>query len=174
MCDSKAKLAKDLIGLICKHSSAEEQFLYPMFRDKLQNGKSIYDRARCDDQLNKELMQLVLNLCPKRDGLLYDNTVRKLKTIILEHAEQEEEWFSELRIKASKDELVKLEHDLRYAEETGPILPHPAGPSSEWGARIMHPIAAVVDSMMDKTQEKIKEARDKIKDQADKMSSPSD
>jgi DNA-directed RNA polymerase sigma subunit (sigma70/sigma32) len=148
--DEKRKIMDVCIAEISMHASVEEQYVYPLFRKYLDNGDIIAERNITDDQLNKDIMDLLEKMDPMRDGELYIRTVRKLITIENEHLKQEEEWFDLLRPKLSKEELARLEDTLIKAKETAPTHPHPMSvnkPST--GATILHPIVGKIDRMVD-------------------------
>lgn len=149
--DEKKKLVGAMVAQISMHASAEERHLYPLFRTHLKNGEVIADRNVVDDQLNKEMMQLLLNMDPGRDGALFDRTLQKFVMIEKEHLQQEEEWFIELRKCLSATQLKQLESDIIVAKNNAPTFPHPMAPSKpSTGASILHPIVGTLDRMADK------------------------
>lgn len=145
----KNEIVDEIVARVSLHASVEEQHVYPLFRDKLPNGDIIYKRNRMDDQMNKEILDLLLEMDALRDGELYDRTVRKFMMIEREHMEQEEERFTELRSMMSHDELSKLEESLISSERVGPSRPHPRGPSTGLAAKLTHPLAGAADKVMD-------------------------
>jgi hypothetical protein len=55
--------------------------------------------------------------------------------------------YEQLQPKLTREELVKLEEHLVSAEKNAPLHPHPSGASSEWPAKLMHPVTGALDRM---------------------------
>jgi hemerythrin superfamily protein len=49
----RQEIVKTLVTRISQHASLEEQFIYPLMRDRLDHGEIINKRALMDDQVNK-------------------------------------------------------------------------------------------------------------------------
>jgi len=120
-----------------------------LFRDILENGQHIYERNVVDDDLNKKMMDLLLEMDPARDGQLFDQTLRKFSMIENEHLTEEEQFLEQIRPMMSAEALTKLYHNIVGSLAGAPTHPHPSGPSHEIGAKIMHPIVGMVDHMVD-------------------------
>ena len=147
----KKKLVDSMIREISKHASCEERYVYPLFRKWLQNGSIIADRNITDDQVNKELMELLERMQPERDGELYDLTVKKFIMVESEHLKQEEVWIDELRTCLSNNELSDLYDTLIEAKLNAPLHPHSWAPSKpSTGANILHPLAGKLDRFVER------------------------
>jgi len=141
-------LVDSLVHEISIHASAEERFVYPLFRERMgEIGRALHERSLVDDNINKEVLSLLEKLEPMRDGYVWKQTVEKLRYNELDHMSIEEGWFEQLRPHLSMTELEAMEDQLIAARSTAPTHPHALGPLT---AKFMHPIAAVVDRVKDK------------------------
>jgi hemerythrin superfamily protein len=138
---------RELFPRMCKHSSAEEQYLYPLFRKKLPNGDLHYLRDKMDDQINKEIINTLEQMDAAKDPELYFETVRKLRQMEEGHLEIEEKELDMLQPLLSQAQLEKLEDDLTAAEAFAPTHPHPDLPTSTILTKILHPIVGAVDRL---------------------------
>lgn len=141
--DQKKELVRMIVRQVVAHASAEERFIYPLFRAHLPNGKMIEERNCTDDQLKKEMLALLETMDPERDGERFDSTLRKFIVIEKEHIKQEEAWLEALRIFLTPKFICELEDIIIAAKANTPLHPHPEGPSHELLSRIIHPIGTI-------------------------------
>ncbi|KAG2392818.1 hypothetical protein C9374_011543 [Naegleria lovaniensis] len=149
----KNNLVEQFIREICMHASAEERYLYPLIAEKIQGGKLLSERNYLDDQLNKEMLQFLLDNVNSQksdmDRFVFNKTVEKFIQIELEHLQQEEEdVFPRLKAVLSQQELVNLHGDLQTAKSNAPTHPHPMAPM-KFGSKILHPLAGAIDKLLD-------------------------
>jgi hypothetical protein len=112
-------LVQQMIRRLLQHSSAEEKALYPLLRDRLPNGRVIYDVQVTDDTLHKKWLLLLERLDLDRDGELFFNAVDKLIMDTLEHISVEEKLLDDLRKALKPAEIAKLEDSFRSASAEG-------------------------------------------------------
>lgn len=155
--DEVDRLLSRMVALVSQHASLEERYVYPLFRDHLKGvvrgitADLIYERNVVDDNINKQVLDLLLKMSLRKDGRLMLGTMRKFQTIEDEHLFQEEHWFALLRSQMSAPDLATLAATLRSAASTAPTRPHSlVGPSHALPARMAHPIAGVLDRGVDK------------------------
>lgn len=120
-----------------------------MIESKL-NATKWMDRVYLDDQLNKEMLQLLMDMDPETNTNpgLYERTIDKFIMIETEHLhEEEDQVFPALREKMSFQELAKLEDDLERAKKTAPTRPHPRAPLV--GTKFLHPVVGTIDRTID-------------------------
>lgn len=88
---AKKELVDRVITMVSQHASMEEQYLYPLIDNKLKQKKWM-DRVYVDDQINKEMLQLLLEMDPESNVPpdVYDRTVEKFRVIEREHISEEE------------------------------------------------------------------------------------
>ncbi|KAL9644280.1 hypothetical protein ABK040_005741 [Willaertia magna] len=125
--EEKEKILTQMIKELSKHTSAEEQYLYPLINEKLlENGKLLYDKNLLDDQINKEMLQFFEDHRAGKysnpgDISLYNATVSKFMMNLEEHMKEEENLlFPELREKLSATELNNLGDNLQFAKQHAP------------------------------------------------------
>lgn len=88
---AKKELVDRIIRMVSQHACMEEQYLYPLIDSKLKQHKWM-DRVYVDDQINKEMLQLLLEMDPESNVPIdvYDRTVHKFRMIEREHISEEE------------------------------------------------------------------------------------
>jgi hemerythrin superfamily protein len=62
----KKSIVQTMIREIVAHACAEERDIYPLFRTHLSNGNIIADRNVMDDQVNKEILDMLEHMDPER------------------------------------------------------------------------------------------------------------
>ncbi|KAF0975254.1 hypothetical protein FDP41_006006 [Naegleria fowleri] len=149
----KNSIVEQFIREICMHASAEERYLYPLIAEKIDGGKLLSDRNYLDDQLNKEMLQFMLDNVNHQksdmDKFVFNKTVEKFIQIELEHLQQEEDdVFPRLKAVLTQQELVTLHNDLQTAKNNAPTHPHPMAPM-KFGSKIIHPLAGAIDKLLD-------------------------
>jgi len=112
-------LVQQMIRRLLQHSSAEEKTLYNLLRDRLPNGRVIYDVQVTDDTLHKKWLLLLKRMDLNRDGDLFFTAVDKLILDTLEHITVEEKLLDDLRKVLKPAEIAKLEDSFRSASEEG-------------------------------------------------------
>jgi hemerythrin superfamily protein len=120
-----------------------------LLQSKLHETKWM-DRVYIDDQMNKEILQLLMDMDPESNTNpdLYERTIDKFIMIENEHLNEEEDnVFPALREKMTSTELAQLEDDLERAKRTAPTRPHPRAPIT--GAKILFPIVGTIDRTVD-------------------------
>jgi hemerythrin superfamily protein len=108
------------------------------------------DRVYTDDQINKEVLQLLLEMDPETNVKedVYDRAINKFILMETEHLnEEDEQVFPELRKNMNEQELATLEDNLRIAKQVAPTRPHPRAPVV--GAKVLQPIVGVLDRTVD-------------------------
>jgi hypothetical protein len=164
--EQKGSVKKEIVEKIGRslavHSSIEERYLYPLFRDRLDQGNDVYYKVRFEHQHIKETLELLLKWHPDQQPYLYDELVTYLESLVTNHVRGEERVMALLRSKMSATELAQLDSDMIEGEKNAPTQPHPEGPSSATAAKIMHPIVG----MMDQAKEKLKGAAQSAKEVA--------
>lgn len=154
--DKVDQLVSHTVALVSQHASLEERYVYPLFASHLKgsvrgiSADMIYERNVADDNVNKAILDLLLQMRLQRDGKLMLSTLQKFQIIEEEHMTQEEHWFSLLRSQMSAADLSSLASTIRSAAQTAPTRPHSVvGPSHGLAARLTHPVAGVIDRAVD-------------------------
>lgn len=149
--DHKRQLVKQIVRELGAHASAEERFVYPLYRTNLPNGDAIANCHILDHHVDKEMMQVLENMDPRRDGGLYDHTVQKLIMMTKDHVQQEEMFLNNLRGQLNSSELENLADSIVRAKEKAPLHPHPEAPSKPSnGAGLVQPLTGSIERMVEK------------------------
>jgi len=150
-------LVSRMVALVAQHASIEERLVYPLFGEYFKgevegvSASMIYERNVVDDNINKTVLDFLMQTKLRKDGRLMLATLKKFETIEGEHLMQEEHWFALLRRQLSAAQLKDLADNLRAASKTAVTMPHSVvGPSHGLAASLTHPVAAVIDHVMDK------------------------
>jgi hypothetical protein len=87
---------------------------------------------------------------PAVDAELYERTVLKLRTVEEEHMAQEEQWFQQLRVRMSENELAALQDRLEFWKKVAPTHPWARAPNGKYTSRLTHPVAGLIDKVWDR------------------------
>ncbi|HEX5202164.1 MAG TPA: hemerythrin domain-containing protein [Actinoplanes sp.] len=141
-------LADTAISELVRHAVAEEMYVYPAMRKHLPDGDKAVEH---DTEEHKELEQVMKELEGLDvDGPEFDETLRRLETILADHIRDEEsEQFPELRQRIPRDELVELAGKVETAKKLAPTRPHPSAPNSELFHKLAGPGVGLVDRLRD-------------------------
>ncbi|MFC7272866.1 hemerythrin domain-containing protein [Paractinoplanes rhizophilus] len=141
-------LADTAISELVRHAVAEEMYVYPAMRKHLPDGDKAVEH---DTEEHKELEQVMKELEGLDvDGPEFDETLRRLETILADHIQDEEsEQFPELRQRIPRDELVELAGKVETAKKLAPTRPHPSAPNSELFHKLAGPGVGLVDRLRD-------------------------
>lgn len=154
--DNEAKLSivGDMVSLMSQHVSREERTMYQKIKDE----RALYDRARMDDRVNKELIEWLDGRRPSSEleWKLYDKTVRKLISVGLEQLEeQEDDILSYLRDLLAPEELEQMAVDWEEAKATAPRHPHRHASTQPSAAKVIHPVLNAMDEAVDQVKDAI-------------------
>eukprot|EP00456_Euglypha_rotunda_P027230 TRINITY_DN21785_c0_g1_i5.p1 TRINITY_DN21785_c0_g1~~TRINITY_DN21785_c0_g1_i5.p1 ORF type:complete len:212 (-),score=11.48 TRINITY_DN21785_c0_g1_i5:132-767(-) len=146
----KRKVVNEMIREVVIHSSAEERFIYPLItKAKVggNDGNLYFQRHATDHQTVKEILYFLDNNNPnsEQEWKLYNETVKKCMTALVEHMKiEEQETFPQLRKYVSDND--KLYDDITWAKENSPIHPHPSEPSpGSFAARLLQPLVGKME-----------------------------
>ncbi|EFC48965.1 predicted protein [Naegleria gruberi] len=148
-------IVEKFISEICIHASIEERYVYPLIEEKVRGryGKLLSDRNYLDDQLNKEMLQFLMDnvneLKNDNERNMFNKVVEKFITIETDHLKQEEDdVFPLLKLALTSQELKEMCDNLKNGRTSAPTHPHPMSPM-KFGSKILHPIAGAFDKIMD-------------------------
>jgi hemerythrin superfamily protein/carbon monoxide dehydrogenase subunit G len=147
--EERRDLADAVITEIVRHAVAEEMYVYPAIRKHLPDGE---EAVRHDIEEHQEI-EVTLKELESLDATdaRFDDTVRRLETILLHHAADEEaEQFPQLRAGIPRAELVELAGKVETAKKLAPTRPHPAAPHAELFHKAVGPGVGLVDRLRDK------------------------
>jgi hemerythrin superfamily protein len=147
--DRKRDIVHEIIRELSIHAAIEEQFLYPVMRSNLPDGKSLVEEAIQEHQEAKELLDELDGMTPDDGG--YDERVRSLIRDVRHHVQEEEdELLPKLRSAVSQERLEQVGEAMEAGKRLAPTRPHPHAPSTPPGNIAVGPAAAVVDRVRDR------------------------
>lgn len=128
--DEQKKWMNQLIWEIARHSVAEEIVLYPVFEDKLPNGKELADENRRQhDQVKAELY--IADAGKVSTSQEYDAILARVIAELKTHIQNEEEVeLVQLRNVLSEEELCRLGKQFEMTKLAAPTHPHTTSPST--------------------------------------------
>lgn len=152
--EARLDIVANMVKFMTQHASIEERALYPKIREQ----RALYERARTDDKVNKELIEWLDGRRPsdELEWKLYDKTVHKLISVGLEQLEeQEDDIMYYLRDLLSPQELNQLADDWEEAKATAPQHSHPHASTQPLAAKVVHPALQAVDKATDAVKDAI-------------------
>jgi iron-sulfur cluster repair protein YtfE (RIC family) len=117
---------------LTRHTTIEENILYPFIEDHLPGGEKLIDEAEDEHQEASKLLEKVANTDPDSPGFM--STLEALEKAVSHHVKEEEhELFPKLEESTDEATLAKLRLELEQ-EKLG-MSPVPAMPSEVGGGR---------------------------------------
>jgi hemerythrin superfamily protein len=118
----KLRLVSKIIEELTVHAAIEEQVLYPLVSERLEDGDELRSHAVEEHDEAREVLAALEQL-PVTDGS-FDDKVRELIDEVRHHVEEEEEdLLPKLRDRLSGKELTDLGERLRKAKAGAPVSP---------------------------------------------------
>jgi hemerythrin superfamily protein len=146
-------LADTVIAEVVRHAVAEEMYVYPAMRDRLEHGgETVEEDVREHSQLEEIMKQLeaVEPTEPRFDTLIADMT-----SALRHHATAEEsEQFPKLRERVPSQTLIELREKVDAAKRIAPTRPHPAAPNAELFHKLVGPGVGMVDRLRDRLSQR--------------------
>jgi hemerythrin superfamily protein len=136
-----------LRAMLAVHEAAEEMFVHPRARRKLDNGTQIADSRLAEEHDAKVALQELERI--PHGTAEFSKALIHLQAAVTKHAEAEENAeFAVLRDALGRDELRKMAAAVKVAERIAPTHPHP-GTESALTNFVAGPFAAVLDRSRD-------------------------
>jgi hemerythrin superfamily protein len=144
----RASLAREIVRELSVHATVEEQHLYPLVRETLDDGDALADHALEEHQTIKERL-LELDRTDADDAALIQR-VDDVMAAVAHHVQEEERvLFARLRSVLDGQRLRELGDQMEKAKTGAPTRPHPHAPNTPPGNLIAGPAAALVDRARD-------------------------
>lgn len=133
---------------LVQHEIAEEEIVYPVVRKQLANGDQLADARIAEQSKAEELMDRMER--KGREDKDFAANLTKLRSAVLEHAEEEERTvFAPLANAVDRDQLEKMAERYEKAKKMAPTHPHPTAPDTPPGNMVVGPVAAMADHFRD-------------------------
>jgi hemerythrin superfamily protein len=141
-------LAQVVIAELVRHSTAEEQHLYPATRKHLPDGDHIAEHEIAEHARAEDVMHQLMKL--DADDDTFDHLLAKLISDVRHHIQEEEtKLFPRLRDACDRATLVELGRKALAAEKVAPTRPHPAAPDTPPLNKLAGPVMGAVDRAAD-------------------------
>ena len=142
------QVVDDLVAVLSRHISAEEQYLFPTVRATLADGHLLADEELTEDVSMQQTLKDLHAASPTDAG--FPALVDAITTQVRRHAQRAtHEIFPRLREACSPAELIRLGNRVVIAEEAAPTRPHPATPVTPPVNKIVDPAVGMVDKVRD-------------------------
>ncbi|MDP8978728.1 MAG: hemerythrin domain-containing protein [Actinomycetota bacterium] len=146
--DGKQRLVREFTYELSVHAAIEEQWLYPLTAQTLEDGRSLAGHSVDEHQRVKDLLAWLDGAEPADLG--YEERVGELITEVRHHVEEEEtQLFPKLREAVPAQQLETLGAAMAMAKVLAPTRPHPHAPNTPPVNVLAGPVAAVVDALRD-------------------------
>jgi Hemerythrin HHE cation binding domain len=145
---ARKEVAEQLVIVSSAHEATEEQYFWPVVRDRLDDGDALADEAIGQEGHAKE----VLARLDKLDvaDAEFDQLLAEYIPAALAHIEFEEtRVWPGMRLALSAQESSDLGDKIRAAREKAPTRPHPNTPASPGVLKAVGPAVAAVDKLRD-------------------------
>ena len=144
----RTELFDCLRATLATHETAEEIVVYPRLRKLGADGDRVADARIAEEDEAKNVLAKLEKLGPEDDG--FDQQLHAFHQAVLDHATAEEsEVFPLLERSCPAGELHTMAERIKKAEDMAPTHPHPHGPNSAIGNRLVGPFAKMVDKVRD-------------------------
>ena len=137
-----------LVAVLCRHLSAERQYLYPTVAKAVPAEAPAADARLAADGTLLAAAAVLMRSAP--DSADRRRALAELRIGIAGHrAGCEEGLFAVLRTAVSQADLVRLGNRVEMALESAPSRPHPAAPARTPWNKLTDPVLGAVDKVHD-------------------------
>eukprot|EP01027_Heterolobosea_sp_BB2_P010289 GEZU01015120.1.p1 GENE.GEZU01015120.1~~GEZU01015120.1.p1 ORF type:complete len:200 (-),score=43.23 GEZU01015120.1:105-704(-) len=151
--EKKQRLFDEFRKVLSEHAIIEEEVLYPMIRNRLENGNKLADTSLDEHQEVKKALYSLERMDitdPAFDPLLDCMLIKSLH----EHIEKEEnDLFVHLRRVLSAEDRKALLNSLEFNRRFASTHSHPSAPNTPPLNKVVAPLAAAMDKVMDAAKE---------------------
>jgi hemerythrin-like domain-containing protein len=146
--EARKQLTEKLVIESSKHETAEEQYFWPVVRDRLRDGDHLADHAIAQETDAKNLLAWLDKLLPGQAE--FEGLLSKFIPAARAHIRYEEDvvWpaLQEALTAAEADELGK---NIAIAKQIAPTRPHPHIPPQPGVLKTAGPVVAAADKVRD-------------------------
>jgi hemerythrin-like domain-containing protein len=145
---ARKDLVTELVIAESQHEAIEEQYFWPMVRNRLPDGGELADRAVSQEDAAKQVLHALNNAAPDQSD--FEEMVTRIIADGREHIEFEQtQVWPKVQAVLSMEELTELGEKMAKAKKMAPTRPHPAAPSSAGAQKTAGPMAAMADKLRD-------------------------
>jgi hemerythrin superfamily protein len=146
--DGRKDLVDHVIAELVRHEVAEEQFVYPVARERLRKGDEIADHEIEEHAEAEAVLKRLEGLEPEHPQ--FEALVNKMIEDVRHHMDEEErDLLPRLREVCDEEELQDLGYKVLAAKEYAPTRPHPHAPDKPPANLILGPGIGFIDKIRD-------------------------
>jgi hemerythrin-like domain-containing protein len=145
---SRKKLAERLVIEESRHEAAEQMYVWPAVRDKVDDGNGLADRALGQEREGEETLSQI----DGRDAAdpEFDQAISEFSKAARQHMQFEEtEVWPRLRAALTEKELELMADQYQTSKQAAPTRPHPGKLESPEKLRSGGPMVAAMDRARD-------------------------
>ncbi len=155
---SRRRLVDRMILLLTQHAAVEEQVFYPSVRREVRGATSDVLESLEEHHIVKWELSELEKLDPEDER--FNAKVTVMMENVRHHVEEEEgDLFPLVRSELGRKRLGELGDEMKTAKRHAPAHPHPRSPDEPPGNLLAGPVAGMVDGVVDKARELVKNAR---------------
>lgn len=144
----RRRLARQLVMEASAHEAVEEQFFWPLVRDRLKDGRALALAGVAQEVGSRKLLHDLDHTGSGDDT--FTTMVFSAASRIRNHVTYEEgQLWPKLQLALDPDELDRLGTQLEKAKRTAPTRPHPHVPPDSQLLRALVPWAGRLDRVLD-------------------------
>jgi len=144
---------RELVQSLAQHSVAEEILIYPLVGEQAPDGEALETESRREHQAIKEALLRFDKTGFDDEG--FGDTLRELKTAVESHvAEEESEVLPALSRTLDDSRQRELAEQFVEQKAKAPTRPHPGAPDSPGAEKVVGAMAAPVDRLRDKVEDR--------------------
>lgn len=143
------RLAQQLVMVASGHEAVEEQFFWPVVRDRLEGGAALAGAAVRQEMGARSLLHELHRTSPGDDKFM--TLVLTAASHIRDHITYEEgQVWPALQLALDAEDQERLGDRLAAARRTAPTRPHPHAPPGAGLLRTVGPLTGAVDRVLDR------------------------
>jgi hemerythrin-like domain-containing protein len=145
---ARSEVAVRLVMESSRHEAAEEQYFWPVVRERLPDGDQLANEAIHQETEAKEILDKIEKLDASQAE--FDELLALLTPAARKHIEFEEtRVWPRLRHVLGTEQEAELGTQVSRAEDRGPTRPHPATPADPGVLKTAGSAAAMIDKLRD-------------------------
>ncbi|SFO54124.1 Hemerythrin HHE cation binding domain-containing protein [Pseudonocardia ammonioxydans] len=150
----RRNLIDTVIGEVVRHAVAEEMYVYPVMRERFDDGADIVSHDAEEHAQLERVMKELEKTDPGEEK--FENLLEQMTHALRHHAEEEEtHQFPRLRAHVDPDTLQKMREQVDQAKQIAPTRPHPNAPNSEVFHKVAGPGVGMIDRMRDRLSDRL-------------------
>ncbi|MCU1430399.1 MAG: hypothetical protein JWL83_4399 [Actinomycetia bacterium] len=158
---SKRTTVDKIVRELSVHAAIEEQFLYPVARERAEKLADMAMESLEEHLLVKLELSMLERMSPEDPR--FDAKVTVLTELVRHHVKEEEkDLFPALRQALTRNELRELGEMMQAAKKSAPTHPHPGAPDEPPLNLAAGPAFAFVDRALDAGRGAVKRVRQRV------------